>query len=199
MQQSKLTDPYPTAVERISISGGVPRTVVKGAIRGINCPAVPGAEYVLEQIDDQHHQSRFMGYNVLENKTRDLFTLPFSDEGGYWNLSPDGSRIAFLQRDLHNGSIHIRSLSGKVESEFRVKGWNELKCIDWATDGKTLFVGGVMPKGATLLRSDLNGHAQVLWSDIGASRIWAIPSPDGKHVAIRDEVFDQNVWLLEGF
>jgi Tol biopolymer transport system component len=194
-------------LERIPISGGVPQTVAKGVPRGISCPLAPATECILEQIDDQHRQSRFMAYSVTENKTRDLFTLPLPNAGGYWNISPDGLRIAMLQSNLHNGSIQIRSLNGKVEREFRVRGWNELKYIDWAADGKSLFIGGIMPKAVTLLRSDLNGHAQVLWSGIRALTIWAtpspggwvIPSPDGKHIAIRDEVIDQNAWLLEGF
>jgi hypothetical protein len=112
----------------------------------------------------------------------------------------DGSRIAFMQPDLlQNSSVKIRGLNGNVESQFRVKGWNELKCINWAADGKTLFIGGVMPKGATLLHVDFNGHAQVLWSNIGASRIWAVPSPDNKYVALHDELFEQNVWTIDGF
>jgi hypothetical protein len=155
---------------------------------------------VIKQIDNEHHKSRFLAYDVLENKTRELFTLPSSEVGDYWYVSPDGSRIAYLQPDrLHNSSVKIRALNGKIESEFRVKGWSELKCINWAADGKTFFIGGVMPKGATLLRSDFKGHAQVLWSNSGASRIWAIPSPDGKYIAIYDELYEQNVWMVEGF
>jgi hypothetical protein len=50
-----------------------------------------------------------------------------------------------------------------------------------------------------VLRSDFKGHAQVLWSNSGASRIWAIPSPDGKYIAIYDELYQQNVWMVEGF
>jgi len=47
---------------------------------------------------------------------------------------------------------------------------------------------------------DLKGNARVLWQYKGGSdAIWGVPSPDGRHLAIRGDATNSNVWVIEGF
>jgi hypothetical protein len=102
--------------------------------------------------------------------------------------------------------IEICSLAGQVGNIIKVEGWSNPSSIDWAADGTALFVSNVGqmdsssgPIGATLLRVDLQGHAQPLWETRGGGDTWAIAPPDSKYLAIREPGTERNAWLLENF
>jgi len=44
----------------------------------------------------------------------------------------------------------------------------------------------------------LHGNAQVLWEP-HQTQIWALPSPDGKHVAMPLYFSHVNVWMMQNF
>jgi hypothetical protein len=47
---------------------------------------------------------------------------------------------------------------------------------------------------------DLKGIARPLWQNKGGvGDTWAVPSPDGRYLAIGSTVLTSNVWMLEGF
>jgi hypothetical protein len=78
--------------------------------------------------------------------------------------------------------------------------------IDWAADGKSVFISHVGlldsplgPIGAVVLRVDLQGNVQPLWETRGGRYTWAIASPDGKYIAIRDPLSERNAWMVENF
>jgi hypothetical protein len=63
-----------------------------------------------------------------------------------------------------------------------------------------LYAADSSDKGASLLQIDVrSGDAQVLWRVPVSHAPRAIPSPDGKHLAIRGGSTDSNVWLVEKF
>jgi hypothetical protein len=51
----------------------------------------------------------------------------------------------------------------------------------------------------TLLHVDLRGEAKPVFQEPEKYLGWAIPSPDGRHVAIWESSSSSNVWLLEDF
>jgi len=51
----------------------------------------------------------------------------------------------------------------------------------------------------TLLNVDLQGKARAVLEESEKDLGWAIPSPDGRHLAIWEASGSSNVWLLEGF
>ena len=70
-----------------------------------------------------------------------------------------------------------------------------------------MFVFGVTPEGSALLRVDMQGNARVLWQRKGSMGMepwfalspWAVPSPDGRHLAIYDSKLSANMWMMENF
>ncbi len=84
-----------------------------------------------------------------------------------------------------------------------MKGWPDIQSLDWSANGKGLYFGSATPRGLSLVYVDLKGNARPLWQYKGAGfsgyGIWAIPSPDGHYLALRNEVVNSNVWMLEGF
>ena len=78
-------------------------------------------------------------------------------------------------------------------------GWPNITGLVWSADGRGMYCGSVSVRGSTLLYVDLEGNARVLWQSSGRVSIWGIPSPDGRYLAIRGDVRNSNVWMLEGF
>jgi Tol biopolymer transport system component len=119
---------------------------------------------------------------------------------GKADLSPDGSLLAISREN--EAEIHIRlfPLSGVSDREITLKGWPNIAGLDWAPDGKGLYVGSVSPQGSTLLYVDLKGNTRVLWQNKAVhGDICGVPSPDGRYLAIGVELTYSNVWLVEGF
>jgi WD40 repeat protein len=121
------------------------------------------------------------------------------DPGCNWSLSPDGSQRAIVCPSLKE-TIRFRStLTGKMR-DLRVTGRNELDSITWATDGKSLLVAGKTPEGGSaLLRITLDGKASVLLRSTTTEILGAIPSPDGRSLALAEKSVYNNVWQIENF
>jgi hypothetical protein len=51
----------------------------------------------------------------------------------------------------------------------------------------------------TLLHVDLRGNPQVLWEGSGSGQTVAIPSRDGRRLAISNWTTDGNIWMMENF
>jgi Tol biopolymer transport system component len=95
----------------------------------------------------------------------------------------------------------LLSLSGGSDREITLKGWPNNTGLHWSPDGKGLYCGSRSPQVSTLLYVDLKGNARVLWQykTGGYGRVWGVPSPDGRYLAIGGEVTNSNVWMVEGF
>ena len=116
-------------------------------------------------------------------------------------LSPDGSRFAISLGGEPEIHIRLLSLSGGSDREITVKSWPNITGINWSPNGRWFYCGSVSPQGSTLLHVDQQGKARVLWQYKGGgdAAIWGIPSPDGHYLAIRGDVINSNIWMVEGF
>jgi hypothetical protein len=76
-----------------------------------------------------------------------------------------------------------------------VKRWSNLRSLNWAADGNSLFVG--TGGDGTILHVDLRGNATVLQKNAFLFGVKA--SPDGRHLAIPEYTKDHNLWMLENF
>ena len=81
----------------------------------------------------------FTAFDPLNGRENELARLKVDDAGKFygWDLSPDGTRIAVLERG--GSEIHILSLRRHEDRKFIVKGWGGLEALDWTSDGKGLF------------------------------------------------------------
>jgi len=132
-------------------------------------------------------------------KRRELgrFTMdPKLKENYGWMLSPDATRIAIMRPNT--GNIDLLNLKTQALQHIIVKHWNNLVSMDWAADSKGFFMTSLQP-GAVLLHIDLRGNAHVLWEPMGERSVWALHSPDGKHVAMPFFYDNVNVWMMENF
>ena len=191
----------PVRIMRVPTSGGPPQLVLEG--RGINrlaCARSPATLCVFSERTSDDRQLIFSAFDPMHGRGQELTRIslrqPRRNPG--WDLSRDGSRLAYTEYDVREGRIQVLPLAGGVAREVNVKGWNRLSNLLWAADGKGLFFGTSRYR---TLYVDLGGRADILWQQRvpGSADTWAVPSPDGRHLALVGYTADGNVWLLENF
>ncbi len=118
--------------------------------------------------------------------------------GSYaWQLSPDGQWIGVVKR--HENKVLMYPVRGGTPMEFAPRGFFDFVDLNWSSDSQGLFVSSPSPGGASLLYLDLHGHMQKIWQHQQGRWTWAVPSPDGRHVAILDTDTESNAWMITNF
>jgi Tol biopolymer transport system component len=181
---------------RVPVSGG-PEQLIASDIWGIpNCaaPPIPICAYSKKE----NNQIIFIGFDPRFKQKRELGRFTFIDPKAFYGgmLSPDATQIVISRPAA--GDIYLLNLQTKALRKIIVKNWTNFVSMDWTADGKGLFVSALQPAGV-LLHIDLHGNAQVLWQPGGEQPVWALPSPDGKHVAMPADSVNLNVWMMENF
>lgn len=190
---------YPAAqsessIFAIPIAGGVPRLVLKDVnIWNLQCARQP-ATLCMYSISKGNTMQTFRFY-VRSGKTPDP---PQVDPLCNWGLSPDGSLRAMVSNP--KGTIRLRSTFTGKSNDVPIGRGYELGSLDWAPDGKSLFVAGRSHGGqSVLLRITLDGRASVLLRSDNSEILAALPSPDGRFLAIPEAKDSNNVWTVENF
>jgi hypothetical protein len=189
----------PVPLMRAPITGGPPQSVLTARVNDTpRCARSPATLCAIAEQTQDREQLIFTAFDPVKGRGRELIRLHIGKNTDYsWDLSPDGTRIAILK--LSEGRIHILSLSGQVMQEVAVKGWSLGQALDWAPDGRGLFVSSLTQSGSALLHVDLQGNHNVLWEQNGNVDTWGVPSPDGRHLAIYGFARNSNIWMMENF
>jgi Tol biopolymer transport system component len=184
---------------RVPIGGGPPQTVVESPyIVNYQCSRVPADICVLSKAEP--NQFAFSVFDPVKGNPREVARLKHAVNGWNWGLSPDGTSIAAVTVSATDNRIRLISLSGPPTLEITVKDWNSFTSLDWAADGKGFFLSS-NPTGrlSTLLFVDLMGNAHPLWRVKNFQSTWAIPSHNGKYLALPAPTIGSNVWMVENF
>jgi eukaryotic-like serine/threonine-protein kinase len=185
---------------RAPINGGPPQTVVEGPyIDNYQCSRAPADICVLSKAEPK--QLVFSVFDSVKGNPREVAKLEKSASFRNWGLSPDGTSIAVVTFSASDNRIRLISPSGRPTREIIVKDWNSFTSLDWAADGKGFFLSS-NPTGrlSTLLYVDLMGNAHLLWQAKSFQvSTWAIPSHNGKYVAIPAPTVVSNVWMVDNF
>jgi Tol biopolymer transport system component/DNA-binding winged helix-turn-helix (wHTH) protein len=186
----------PSSIFAIPIRGGTPRLVLKDVgIWNVQCARLPST-ICLYSIAKGNIRQTFR-FDVRSGKSTDP---PQIDPDCNWSLSPDGSERGIIVFGPNQGKIQLRSTSTGKTRELVVKGWNGLVGIVWSTDGRSLLVSWHNFEGDTaLLNVTLDGRASVLLNSSNPEIWHAIPSPDGRLLAIAEAGGPKNVWQIENF
>jgi len=198
---------------RVRVAGGSPEFVLEArgypgpahvprdnhlTIRGqpaFRCPSLPTAPCVLSELDQK--QIVFSAFDPVQGKKGEITRVDINPGNNtFWDLSPDGSRIAFGETDEYIGRLRILKLRGGAAREVTVKGWTNLDSVAWSAGGDYLFVTKWLSQGGSLLRVDLTGAAQPLRKAIMHIER-PIPSPDGRYLAFGEVSSESNAWMIE--
>lgn len=198
---------------RVPIIGGSAELVLTGPIYGKPaCARAPVTMCVIAEQTPDRKLLVFTAFDPVKGRGGEVArfdTDPTADVRYLWDLSPEGRRVAILK--YAKGSIDILRLDGHVPQKIVVSDWSSLLSLNWTSDGEGFFATGQTEKGSVVLRLDLRGNARVLWQLNGSTSPWnrpfagvtsaplAIPSPDGRHLAIYDWKLSANMWVMENF
>jgi DNA-binding winged helix-turn-helix (wHTH) protein/Tol biopolymer transport system component len=184
-----------SAVYAIPIHGGTPRLILKDfRIWNVQCARLP-SKLCLYSVNKGNSEETYL-FDVKTGKSTDP---PQIDPPISWSLSPDGSQLAVIVRRPNQGTIQLRSTSTRKTRDVVVKGWSGLVNVDWSGDGRSLFITShSREEDSALLNVTLDGKASVLLHS--SNDIWsAIPSPNGRLLAITEVNGTKNVWQIEDF
>lgn len=188
---------WPTHIMKVPITGGLPqRVLTDDHVGDINCSRT-GCVFVTF-----HSDVAYFAFDPNTGANHEILRIPANWPSCCgWHLSPDGGTIAFTGPP-NSGRFNLLSLSDKTTREVVISNWRELGSseeptlsgFDWAADGKGLYLCVDMkPTGLGLVYVDLEGHSRVLLK--GGNIRWAIPSPDGRHLALHTFSTVRNVWF----
>jgi len=186
----------PVFVKRVPLSGGAPVLIgsTRGVINPFRCGRGSGG-CVWGEASADRKQVIFYSFDPIRGRGRELGITQDIQAGGGFDVSPDGSMVAWL---TDPGLIRLLSFATGKTWDVKIEGWNAFYSFDWAIDGKGFFVSSGMLAGSTLLHIDLQGRVHPLWHQ-DYPQSWGAPSPDGRHLAILGGTQDSNVWMLENF
>ena len=200
---------------RVSVTGGSPQSVLTGSaaiIHSFRCARLPATLCLFAERTQDKKQLVFTAFDPVTGRGREFkrfATEPAPDAQYEWDLSPDGTRLAILR--CSETTVRLLGLNQQTSDSIVSTKSSSLETVDWTADGKALLVSSLKEGGSALMRLDLHGNAQTLWESkgtvepgmtpflAGPSVPWAVPSPDGRHLAICVWSLNANMWMMENF
>jgi len=201
---------------RVPVSGGTPELVleVKGypgsaqvprerwlpTVKGypdFRCPSRLDSTHLCVLSEFDNEQIVFFAFDPLQGRKGELASLDVEPTDTFWDLSPDGSRIAFGKFEEEGGHIRILDLASGKAREIAVKGWAHLDSVGWSADEGTLFAANWSSTGGSILRVELNGETQLLHKALGMPLERLVPSPDGRYLMYAEVATTSNAWMIE--
>jgi Tol biopolymer transport system component/DNA-binding winged helix-turn-helix (wHTH) protein len=203
-----LLNPSPTDADRrtqlmrVPLAGGTSQMVLAElGITNVQCARAPSTVCIFSKFSS--NGLVFMTFEPVSGKENEFTRIV--DPEWYlhnWTLSPDGTTLALSKklRTQEPAIIRLLPVAGGTERNISFRPWSGVAYIDWSADGRSLWVRASSPAGTqTLLNVDLRGKAKPVLQESEMELGWAIPSPDGRHVAIWEASSSSNAWLLENF
>jgi Tol biopolymer transport system component/DNA-binding winged helix-turn-helix (wHTH) protein len=192
----------PRRLMRVPLAGGPPQMVLQHEGMGnIQCARLPSTLCLYDSRSST--QLSFFRFDPVTGKSEELPQIRIQDEVPYaynWSLSPDGKILATakgktVQKDP---SISFFSLEDGSKRTVTVQAWAGISSIDFAADSRSMWAPAYTNTGKwALLNIDLQGRIRKMLEDTQMTIGWAIPAPDGKHLALWKARGTSNVWMLE--
>ena len=171
----------------------VPAPVGQPAFR---CSRQLGAACVLSEATER--EVVFSSFTAVPSATKtEIFRIEAGNPNNvFWDLSADGSRVAYGERGP-SSVIHIRELRRSTTRDISIPQWPELLTVGWAADSGSLFATNFAPTGSSLLHISLDGRVGFLYKSPKDAEL-PKASPDGRYLAFGAVQSSSNVWLIEG-
>lgn len=189
----------PSPLMRVPLAGGTPKPVLQANwIGNHQCARAPATVCLCSVIEERG--LTFFTFDLAGGKQKQVFQINDDLPQLFnWSLSPDGTTLAIAKGKWgdEESRIHFVSLNGAAERWVSIQGWPGIASLDWAADSKSLWAASVGEEENALLNIDLQGHARAVWRPRKKGVGWAIPSRDGRHLALHVRSSSANAWMME--
>ena len=187
---------------RIPVAGGAEKVLLEASgINNFQCARAPAQECVFSQFTKD--ALVFVEFDAKTGEKKKQILRIAEPEWQYynWSLSPDGKTLALAKEHrAAETEIQLAPTRGGRERVLHVKDWQGVTTLDWAADGKSMWASAMLRGEArALINIDLQGRARVALQESKPYVGWAIPSRDGRKLAIWESAGGSNAWMLEGF
>jgi len=159
------------------------------------CPTLQSASCILAEAD--HDEILFTLFDPVQGRGIEAARVRAAPARFFWDLSPDGSRLAYGEFRSEKDSITILTLKDRTIRQLQLAGQSNLSSISWTAGGRGLFATTKRREGSDLLHVSLDGNVTVLREETGRVFVNLRPSPDGRLLSFGVRTTDSNVWLLE--
>lgn len=205
LSQRNRGDPlHNVKIMKVSLGGGAPQLLLED--RNINnhqCAPPPSRLCIYSVITED--VQLFYSYDPSTGDHKEIPAAKIKDADPYafnWSLSPDGKLLASAkkmgpQKEL---SIRLVSIADGSQRLLQVDAWAGIGSLDWAPDGRSVWAMAYTTKDTwALLNVDVRGKVRTMLEEKNVRLGWAIPSPDGRRLALWESSGSANVWMLENF
>ena len=213
---------------RVSLAGGPAQTVLQqDAMGNMQCARAPSTLCLYDVRTTS--EVLFFSFDPATGKSEELPQLRVRDEAPYnilgeldwlsalqpqlrvrdeapynynWSLSPDAKVLATAKGKVvqKDPGVTFYSVSDGSKRTVTARAWAGINSIDFAADGRSLWAPAYTNDGKwALLNIDLKGRTRIVLEDTNTTIGWAIPAPDGHHLALWEARGNSNVWMLERF
>jgi len=189
-------------IMRAGLNGGELQGVLEWPeINNFQCARLPSRECIFSSYANEALE--FYEFDSDAGKSNLMFKISDPEWQLFnWTLSPDGEMLALAKklRAQDEAEIQIMSLRGGSTRKIALKEWRSVRAIDWAADSKSIWTCASPREGEeVIVNVDLQGRVKPAVKEPSPYIGWAIPSQDGKRLAIWEASGASNVWMLENF
>jgi Tol biopolymer transport system component len=192
-------------IVRVPITGGSPEVIFSVQQKSwmtLFCAKPPSNLCATAEPTEDRKQLVMTAFDPIKGRGAELARFDLDQNEGAWFcvISPDGTRFAVIRGP--KGPIHILTIRDRLDHVVPAKDLNNIASLNWAADGKALFVSNVIKDGTALYHVDFMGNTKFLWKSDGGGENdenHAPASPDGRHIAIKGWDVNSNIWFMENF
>jgi Tol biopolymer transport system component len=187
---------------RAPIAGGSGQQLLQAdGINNFQCARAPSRMCLFSRFDKE--ALVMIQFDPANGEMKELFRTNEQGWQNYnWTLSQDGKILAMCKeaRVSQDATIRLLALDGAPERVVHINEWTQIVSFDWAADGKSFWASAILRGDKRALVSiDLKGNMRTVLAGELPYIGWAIPSRDGKHVAMWQSSGGSNAWMLDGF
>jgi Tol biopolymer transport system component/DNA-binding winged helix-turn-helix (wHTH) protein len=183
---------------RVPLAGGAPQKIAEASwISNHQCARAPATICLFSVVADR--SLTFFTFDPFKGKGKQIFQIEDKLPQYYnWSLSPNGTTLAIAKaKSEDQPRIRLVSLNGGAERWLDIQGGMGISSLDWTADSRSLWAASAGDEENALLNIDLHGHARVAWRPGKKSVGWAIPSRDGRLLALYAGSTSANVWMVD--
>lgn len=192
-------------IMRVPLSGGPPQTVLEhNGTANVQCARSPSTLCIYDVRSPK--ELSFYRFDPSTGNAQELTIPRIHDSAAYaynWTLSPDGRFLAICPAkrvDENRPIITFVALEDGSQRQVAISNWNGVASIDFAADAHSVWATAFTQSGHwALLKVSMQGQIRTMLKEDQMELGWAIPAPDGKHLAIWEGRRTSNVWMLEQF